>query len=170
MGVDRRKYGAPREAQGTGGGGRDDAELWDYRSEWPPGEMREVIFDHTREPSGAMKSAMHYFTDGISGEAVKMWGCTVLTDKLTEAVEGDLLEITYKGKADPTGPGNPYHDFAITVFPAGEGDGPGPAREPAPSQGQRRQAQAAAPRNAPAPRSREPERAPPPEDDDGIPF
>lgn len=184
MGFDRSRYGQGREAQGSGGGGEDDATLWNYREEWNPGEMREVVFERTREPTGAMKSPMHYFKDE-NGDSVKMWGCTVLDDKLSDARKGDLLEITYKGKSDPVGPGNPYHDFDIVVFA-----GPDATREPAPrddrrptgARDDRRPSQP--PRDDPRPRgdrrstasepprsSRgEPERLPPQDDEEDIPF
>lgn len=84
----------------------NDTEVWN-KEEALEGELVKIESD-----IGPKKSKMYTFKTE-DGE-IKIWGSTVLDNKLEDISEGQYLKIKYNGKRK-SGTGNEYHDFSVFV-------------------------------------------------------
>lgn len=84
----------------------DESTIWDREE---PIEGRLVM---TQDNVGPNDSKM--YTLKTDDGDIKVWGSTVLDNKLLGIPQGALIRIVYKGKAKGK-KGNSYHDFSVSI-------------------------------------------------------
>lgn len=79
---------------------------------WDKSEPLEGQFVKVEHDIGPKKSNM-YTVKTDDGE-VKVWGSTVLDDKLMGVPQGSYVKLEYEGKK-PSKTGNEYHSFKVFI-------------------------------------------------------
>lgn len=87
--------------------GVEDGNVWDKET------PLEGVFLKTESGIGANKSNM-YTIKPDDGEEVKVWGSTVLDDKLMGVPKGTYVKIEYEGKKTSKN-GGQYHSYKVFI-------------------------------------------------------
>ena len=87
--------------------GVEEANVWDKEA------PLEGVFVKTETGVGANKSNM-YTIKPDKGDEVKVWGSTVLDDKLMGVPKGTYVKIEYEGKKTAKN-GGQYHSYKVFI-------------------------------------------------------
>lgn len=87
---------------------QDDAKVWD----WEKNGTLIGIYEQIKNNVGPNASKLH-FVRKENGEMVKVWGCAVLDNRLSEIAAGTKIKIEYQGKQLNKNTGRYYRDFLI---------------------------------------------------------
>lgn len=89
-------------------GGRDSS-MWDKENPNPlEGRLAKI------ETNQGPNNSTVYTITQADGTDIKVWGSTVLDDKLLGVSEGSLVKISYEGKAKSK-KGTYYHDYKVWI-------------------------------------------------------
>lgn len=91
--------------------GSSNTVTWDYRE---PGSIREIVgtYKGAKTGLGANQSTL-YVIELLDGEKIGVWSTSVLDNKMSDVNIGDLVKITYLGKALNDKTKREYHDFKV---------------------------------------------------------
>ena len=99
-----------------------DGNVWDKET------PLEGILTKTEQDVGPNKSKM-YTVKPDEGEEVKVWGSTVLDDKLLGVPQGTYVRIEYEGKLKSK-KGTEYHSYKVFIDLDSKPDGEPPLDDP----------------------------------------